>query len=128
MHNPKLIPIISKDSGVTPELLSVNYDLWTLRLTLTNDNNQAIYLDFESVEGFRVLDEGQLLEFWSKESPPYWVFEVISGGWLEQEAKRDGAPFLEVGGKLKEYLVAGLNECVSVLAFAEPEIRIQDNT
>ena|GEM_PF-935296 len=79
-------------------------------------------VNFEATYGFRVLDEGDLSEFWSvctlKDG---WCFEVMEGGWNSLELKR--AHF--VSGKLydiKEYLIVGLNECVSVLGHEPPTI------
>lgn len=41
----------------------LEYDLWTLRLTLSGDAPDVlVYLIFEQIKGFRVLDEGTLLE------------------------------------------------------------------
>ncbi|WP_345880244.1 hypothetical protein [Shewanella algae] len=65
MTFPRLKGIEARQEGNMPELLTVNYDLWTLRLTLAFQPNEIVYVDFEAVEGFRVLDEGQLLEFWA---------------------------------------------------------------
>jgi len=122
MQLPRLQGIEARPLEGSPELLSVNYDLWTLRMSLTFQPNQIVYVDFEEVEGFRVLDEGQLLEFWDKESKDHWVFEVLSNGWLAAESSRETAPFISEDGRLKEYLVAGCNECVSILAFDHPKI------
>jgi hypothetical protein len=71
---------------------------------------------FESVVGYRVLDERDLTEFWPQCSTPNgWLFEICSGGWRSLEESR--AEFLAPAllGPLKEYLVAGEDECVSVL-------------
>lgn len=103
-----------------PELLTVNYALWTLRLTLAFRPNEIVYVDFEAVEGFRVLDEGQLLEFWGDDSEDHWVFKVLDNGWLATEAARKTAPFIAENGQLKEYLVAGINDCVNILGYEPP--------
>lgn len=74
------------------------------------------------VEGFRVLDEGQLLEFWGDDSKDHWVFEVLDNGWLATESARETAPFIAENGQLKEYLVAGINDCVSILDYEYPRV------
>jgi len=51
------------------ELVDLNYDLWTLNIKLEfPDIQNPIYLTFKNVEGFRVLDEGNLMEFWNNET------------------------------------------------------------
>lgn len=122
MNFPSIKGIEGRREGKVPELLSVAYDLWTLRLTLSFQSNQVVYVDFGEIEGFRVLDEGQLLEFWDEKSNDHWVFEVLSNGWLAAESRRETAPAITEGGELKEYLVAGICECVSILAYDPPEI------
>lgn len=49
--------------GQTPDVLSLNYDLSILRIKLVFPSGQIVYVTCENVEGFKVLDEGQLLEF-----------------------------------------------------------------
>lgn len=89
-----------------------------VRVQLQQDGLAALFTD--SI-GFRLLDEGDLLEFWLDEeyNSDGWVYEVKSGGWLDMESARPG--FLSANRKgLKEYLVASENDCVSVLAFNDP--------
>lgn len=51
-----------------PEIINIDYDLWTLRVTLKFFTSDAlIYVVFKNVIGFRVLNEGNLLEFWNPE-------------------------------------------------------------
>ena len=122
MKFPRLKGIEARQEGNVPELITVNYDLWTLRLTLAFRSNEIVYVDFEAVEGFRVLDEGQLLEFRGDDSKDHWVFEVLDNGWLATEAARETAPFIKENGQLKEYLVAGINDCVSILDYEYPRV------
>ena len=81
-----------------------------------------IQVKFDSNWGFRVLDEMDLSEFWAECNLTVgWCFEVVEGGWNSLEKTRDSF----VSGKLyetKEFLIVGLNECVSVLALEPPEI------
>ena len=103
--------------GQTPDVLSLNYDLSVLRIKLIFPSDKIVYVACENVEGFRVLDEGQLLEFWGGAAAQYWLFEVKANGWLASENKRETAPLIVEGCELKEYMVAGANECVSILAY-----------
>ncbi|TQM02375.1 hypothetical protein FB548_3761 [Pseudoxanthomonas sp. 3HH-4] len=77
---------------------------------------------FRSACGYRVLSELDLTEFWSKLSlKDGWLFEVQSGGWLDLELSR---PHFTSGRlyELREYLVVGVSDCVSILAQLPPEI------
>ena len=106
-----------------PEILHINYDLWRLIITLRlNEQKEPVYVTFENVIGFRVLDEGDLLEFWNNEKRTTgWIWEIEQGGWFELEKSRNGF----VSGYSKntvEYLVVGINECVSVIGKSMPVI------
>ena len=112
-----------RDSEGTPEVVDIHYDLWVLRVTVLFEGaKNPTYVSFDAVEGFRVLDEGQLLEYWDPGQSGSWLYVVEKGGWLELEASRNGAPTLAADGKLKEYLVAGINDCISVLAYEDPTV------
>ena len=82
-------------------------------------------ISFPQNYGLRVLDELDLTDFWSQYSLARgWCFEVISGGWKDLEMTRK----LFYSGRhawVREYLVVGLNECVSVLSKEEPVFEVQ---
>ena len=79
---------------------------------------------FADVWGYRVLDERDLSEYWPTcSSQNGRLFEVKSGGWLSQEKSRPGFLSADVVPKLKEFFIAGIDDCVSVLCTAEPEVR-----
>ena len=73
-----------------PELGRLDYDLWTLRLTLYFGDAPPAYLTFKDLSGFRVLREGDLLEYWGPGRPAGWLWEVQSGGWRDSESYRSG--------------------------------------
>jgi hypothetical protein len=110
-----------------PDVVHVSYDAWRLQITLLFEGQRhPVYLTFES-EGFRVLDEGQLLEYWEKEArAPGWLWRIESGGWFDQEAERGGFLMGEYArdgqNRPHEYLVLGVNDCVSVLSWKEPHV------
>lgn len=109
-------------SGI-PEVTDINYDLTLLRITLAFENAQhPVYVNFDGVRGFRILDEGDLLEFWNPDTRAEgWLWRVSEGGWFDLENLREG--FISgVTGDCHEYLILGINECVSVLATDEPKI------
>jgi hypothetical protein len=85
---------------------------------------ERVIVEFQDVSGFRVLDERDLMEFWPTCSTPNgWLFEILAGGWLSQELARPGNLMGTLGTDLREYLVTGENECVSVITRNEPTIR-----
>ena len=109
-------------SGI-PEITDINYDLTLLRVTLEFENAEhPVYINFDEVRGFRVLDEGDLLEFWDPEARAEgWLWRVSEGGWFDLENYREG--FISgVTGDCHEFLIVGVKACVSVLAGGEPRI------
>jgi hypothetical protein len=106
-----------------PEVTDISFDLWLLRVTLRFDCFEGpIYVEFRDVMGFRVLDEGELTEFWSPDvRPGGWLWQIDQGGWLDLEKTRPFF-FAGIGDTPDEYLVAGVNDCVSVLATSVPKI------
>lgn len=83
---------------------------------------------FNNPTGVRVLDERDTPEFWhiSVElldgTSNSVVYEVVEGGWLSQQLPH--SPLMQSGfySSIKEYLVAGDADCVSVLSEDEPKI------
>lgn len=105
-----------------PEIEHVEYDLWELRLTVRFAAGEPpVYVTFSAPNGFRVLDEGNLNEFWSDTArSPGWIWRVSAGGWLDQESQRRG--FVREMTPGDEYLVLGQNDCISVVATSPPRI------
>jgi hypothetical protein len=80
-------------------------------------------VQFLGAEGHRVLDEGDLLEFWPECSTPKGrIFKVTSGGWFEQECQRQGFLKRDTQPEMPEYFIAGENACVSVISHTPPEL------
>ncbi|WP_256079323.1 hypothetical protein [Massilia sp. YIM B04103] len=78
---------------------------------------------FENPLGFRVVDERDLMEYWPVCSTPVgWLFRVLSGGWLDQERTRRGSLLLDMYLDVKEYLIAGINDCVPVFSTEMPKL------
>ena len=109
------------------EIASVNYDQWILtvgvRLYSKAETNVTgmVHVIFDAPEGFRLLDEGQMLNFpWeSIQGSKFYVFRVESSGWIEQE---EFAGNLSLPDTAKEFLVCTDNECISVIAHTEPKL------
>ena len=49
-----------------------------------------------------------------------WLFEIESGGWLDREDAAGG--FISKALGFKEFLITGINDCVSVISSNEPII------
>ena len=108
-----------------PELVDLSFDLWTLKVKLEfPDLQNPIYLTFKNVEGFRVLDEGNLMEFWNNETRSNgWLWKVKKGGWHDQEKERDG--FFTGKAHLAdydEYMIVGIGMCLNLIGGIEPII------
>lgn len=117
----EVFPLDNSPRG-RPGISEIHYDVWTLRVTLDFPKlDGVVYVDFPSLNGFRVLDEGDLAEFWP--APKGWLFTVSSGGWLHLESSRGG--FISDDG-LSEFLIAGQDDCVNVLASETPTVTIVD--
>jgi hypothetical protein len=77
---------------------------------------------FTQTYGFRVLGELDLTEFWSQCSlHDGWLFEVTANGWKALELSRPTF-FSGLQSWVREYLVVGRDECVSVLTKEEPTV------
>lgn len=104
---------------------TVNFSSKGLLITLSSAKEQKCWeLSFIDVMGHRVLDEGDLLEFWPKCSRRRGlVFQVRAGGWLAQESEREGFLMQHRQLDICEYLVNGSGACVCVLSQSVPEIK-----
>ncbi len=108
-----------------PEVTHISYDLWILRITLNfEDIDNPVYVLFEGVCGFRVLDERDLLELWGKDNrADGWFWQIDSGGWFDLEKFRQG--FVSgLSDDYTEYLILGINDCVSIIASDVPTIEL----
>ena len=105
------------------EVIDVHYDLEYLDVQVSILSTQEVLtLRFDMTEGFRVLDERDLHRWWqSITMRDGWCFEVVSGGWFSQESLR--SDFMIGGLKyFREFLVIGLDTCVSVISQKTPVI------
>ena len=110
----------------TPSCQSVKelfYDLNTLIITLDSDiSGKMLRVSFDTVRGFRCLDESDLLDFWAdKFIQANWFFEITAGGWFDQEAKREGFMHWNTD---REFFICGVDYFVSVLASEPPKFEI----
>lgn len=102
------------------DIVDLRYDTRDLTVTITSPAGLARVL-FPMPIGFRVLDEGDITEFWPRySSDKGWLWEVLGGGWLDLERQR--ALFLSGRLDLREFLLTSDGDCISVLVGSPPEI------
>jgi hypothetical protein len=115
------------DAGITvgesPFVKELFYDLETLIITLDPDvSGKMLRVSFDTVRGFRCLDESDLLNFWADNFiQENWFFEITAGGWFDQEAKGEGFMHWNTD---REFFICGVNDCISVLASEPPRFEI----
>jgi hypothetical protein len=86
------------------------------------DGGVGALVRFVDVVAYRVMDERDLGEYWPTCSTPNgWLFEIADGGWLSQEAMRPSSLLAHLA-PVKEYLVTGEDDCVSVICANPPEV------
>jgi hypothetical protein len=97
----------------------------TIRITSKKTKRIAL-VEFDSVEGLRMLSELDLASFWlgadKEKLQSSWLFKVLARGWLEQEAQRDDLYMKHEPRAPQEFLIAGYGECISILSFAVPKV------
>ena len=89
-------------------------------LIIVADNCLVRHLACEVHRADYLLDEGDLTEFWNPETrPDGWLWCISAGGWLDLERTRP-AFITGLGDQYMEFLVLGVDDCVSIIASAEP--------
>lgn len=112
--------VLGQESA-SAEVTSVEFaDVLTIRVDFMS---KRAVVTFDSPTGFRVLDEGDLGSFWAAgiSSKDGWLFEIASDGWLAQESQREDFVSQHVGAR-REFLVIGVDWCVSILSQSEPRV------
>ena len=108
-------------SDVTTVVEEVKFSVEGLEI-IVGSKFWKIKVLFTSTFGFRVLDEGDLSEFWSQGDLTFgWCYEVTKDGWCTLEKTREHFISGEMDD-LREFLIIGINECVSVLSLKPPKI------
>ncbi len=104
------------------ELASLNFDQWILTVALrAYSKDQSVHgmvhVIFKEARGFRYLNEGDMLMYPFPEDCVRKYVQLIEGnGWSKQEEKFGNMVTIDH----QEYLVATINECLSVLSFGKP--------
>lgn len=107
------------------DLTNVRLDWGELVITLTCGGDRKVAMArFSEIMGFRLLDEGDLLEFWPACARDNgWLYRIKEHGWSDLEASRPGF-LLEQGLGLVEYFISSENNCISILSSAVPKVEI----
>ena len=120
------MPIKAKPFGCSEQfdwgadIHSVSYDGHLVIRVLRNRNrDDGIEVVFPQVDGFRLLDEVPLGEYWIDEDFPggFPVLEVLDGGLAKEEDRRLGYTQAQ-----REWIIVTAGACVSVFSKHEPEI------
>ncbi|GAA0858836.1 hypothetical protein [Aliiglaciecola litoralis] len=110
------IPFTGENVEITN--LNWNFDEATIDIYSPSEKKE-LKVRFNNEFGpcaLRLLDESDLSENWQAiNMSGGWLYKVTSGGWFEQESKRDGFLLQHSSNIYKEYLIIGLDACVSVL-------------
>lgn len=89
-------------------------------MLMSGGDKKAVIVKFGEVAGFRLLDEGDLLEFWPVcAGTNGWLFQINANGWFDHEATRPGF-IREQGLGLSEYFIAGQNSCIVCYQMRHP--------
>jgi len=104
------------------ELAFLSFDQWNLNISIRKYSGDSVIgmtqLVFQSVVGFRYLDEGDMLNYrFPEDATRHYCHEVTRAGWLQQEV---GFKNVLPHEQQVEYLIATSNECVCVIAYKEP--------
>ncbi|MEP1382421.1 MAG: hypothetical protein ABJK64_01365 [Paraglaciecola sp.] len=96
-------------------------------LDTTNENGERVDLiiEFDELNGFRYLDEGDLMYYWDNASFRYYnVFKIIEGGWLTGEAIEKGVLTISKQLDLQEWLIVTTNGCINALSYNPPKVSL----
>lgn len=123
MKAPKCQPFKPSSRYKRVVVRSLWYDGETLAIEVQGEEFAFARVVFRRPAGFRVLDEGDLCEFWDDyHTGNGWLYEVEQGGWRELELTRPQFLAPHLIPHLREYLVV-CDKCISVLTGRPPEIR-----
>ena len=107
----------------SPVIQSLRYDLKILEIEYSPCEGEVFWIQFDNPIGFKCLDERDMNDYWKhKELTDNWILEIKEGGWLDFEKSR--AFISHNVFELKEFLIKGVDDCISVLCACEPRVEI----
>ncbi len=106
------------------EIVRVNYALGKLAIYVRGMAREpGVAVEFLDVNGFRMLDERDMSNYWPTCSTENgWLFEIFSGGWISQEDERTGGAFKACNHRAREFLITGADDCMTVLCSDTPKV------
>ena len=107
--------------------IECNNDSFVFTLDTVNEagERQDLVIEFEELNGFRYLDEGDLLYYWDNENFRFYnLFKILEGGWLNGEVTEKGILTISKQLDLEEWLIVTTNGCVSALSHEPPKVRV----
>lgn len=111
------------------DITDVLYTRGGLRITVIAATSMFtnIYLDihFDWIDGFRALDEGDLVRYWESNAfrSGHHIYEILAGGWSNGETISDGLFTIHPAGESREWFIVTTNLCMNVLSGHEPFLR-----
>lgn len=117
-----------KDSDLCEVMLSFSVLRAVLHLGKgADEEDRFLEVVFKHTRGFRYLDEGDLLPYWSSgavDNSKHLVHEIKRGGWAEQEGKNGMLNTTAAFGPPREWLIVSSNGCLNVISVEEPLVRL----
>ena len=91
---------------------------------LDSINETLLEVYFRRVQGYRYLDEGDLIAYWKTEAfkSPHHVYEITNGGWISGETLEPGILDIARSFEMREWFISTTNGCMNVLAAHPPEL------
>ena len=121
--NPIAVPFC--DDAVKVTALRWNADEATVIEVISKRSGRRCRIEFRDDVGLRILGELDLASMWMGQPraalKSTWLFQVGAGGWFDLESTRDDF-HLKHEPPAGEFLIAGYQECVSVLSRREPVV------
>ena len=120
---PQCEPIVDSQPFAKLAVRTLPYDNDRLVVYLQAEGCQFVRVDFDHVRVFRMLDEGDLCDFWDKyHTGKGWLYRVLQIGWFDLQSTRNDfiTPRLFANG-IHEFLIV-CGTCVSVLSTKDPTI------
>jgi hypothetical protein len=92
-----------------------------------DEEDRFLEVVFIGTRGFRYLDEGDLLPYWSSgavDNSKHLVHQIKRGGWSEQEEKNGMLNSTAAFGPRRGWLIVSSNGCPNVISVEEPLVRL----
>jgi hypothetical protein len=119
------VPVPFRDDAIQVVSVGWRAEEPILVEVLSKRSGRRCEVHFPESSGMRVLGELDLASFWmgqpARVLQSTWLFVVRRGGWFDLEATRQDF-YTQHEAPVVEYLVAGYEECVSVLSRSQPKL------